>query len=333
MRLRIFLFLMLLAVAGCATPTISSAVPTTTPVSYERVLPAGTIQVLDNPTTVTATDATLHIGPQDLVMGMLVGDQARAYPLGLMRRYGITNDVLGNQPIAVTFCNACNTGLAFSRQVAEQVLTFEVSGLLFNGAMVMTDRETESNWSQIMLKALEGDMTGTPLELLASNQMTWAEWQTTHPNTTLVLDPRAPERSPSSWAIPVLPSGNEINLDSMYGYVVGISTTDDVSAYAIDAIERDGLVLTDEAPLPLLLVALGEKGAVAVWDRRVSDQTLTFFREDNQLIDHETQSVWDPQTGQSLSGPLAGEQLTSVSGWVTDWRGWFDLYPETSLYQ
>jgi hypothetical protein len=335
MPLRLFLLLCLTMLVGCSVPAGTTALPSPTPVVYERVLPPGTIQVLDNPRTVGVVEANQHIGPQDIIMGIVMGSETRAYPIGLMRRYGIANDVLNNEPLAVTFCNACNTGLAFSRQIANRTLSFEVSGLLYNNALVMTDRETGSQWSQIMLQALEGELVSTRLELLASNQMTWQEWAQTYPDTTLVLDPRAPQRDQTAaFMPPALPTGDELDPDSMYGYVAGIVAAEGATAYAIEAIEREGLIQSDAiAQPPLLLVALEEKGAIKAWERIAGGQTLTFRRTGNQLIDQETGSVWDSQTGQALSGSLSGKQLTAVPVWITDWRGWFDLYPDTTLYQ
>lgn len=80
-----------------------------------------------------------------------------------------------------------------------------------------------------------------------------------------------------------------------------------------------------------MLVGGDEPGAVTVWERTVAGQTLTFIREGNQLIDEETRTVWNAETGIAESGDLAGNQLTPVDAWICDWRGWLDAYPETSL--
>ena len=47
----------------------------------------------------------------------------------------------------------------------------------------------------------------------------------------------------------------------------------------------------------------------AVFSRRVGDTVLTFRRRGDEIIDVDTGTVWHPNEGLALSGPLAGERL------------------------
>lgn len=335
MRIRFLLVALLLFVAACSTPatTITTpATPTTAALAYERLLPAGVIQVLDMPPTVPANAVAGHIQGNDPVMGLKIGDEARAYPVGVMRRYEIANDVLGGQPVGVTYCPSCNTGIAFSRQVNGQTYNFEVSGLTLDNALVLTDRETGSNWAQARLQAVEGPLTGTNLELLVTNQISWSEWVAQNPNTTLVIDPRAPVRNTVGIQIPVVPSSNAAQPDDVQGYVVGIASNDTAVAYPLDTIEAQGVInVAEEGIPPIVLVHLGEKGAVAAWSREVNGQILTFSLDNGQLVDSETGTTWDARTGQAVGGELQGAILAPADVWITDWRGWLGLWPGTTL--
>ncbi|MCI0545400.1 MAG: DUF3179 domain-containing protein, partial [Actinobacteria bacterium] len=51
------------------------------------------------------------------VMLEIDGD-ARFYPLSVMTWHEIVNDVVGDVPVAVTYCPLCNTGLVFDRRVS-----------------------------------------------------------------------------------------------------------------------------------------------------------------------------------------------------------------------
>lgn len=338
----ILLLVLLIAVSGCAAqPRTSGLEPGLTPTAtaltlvYEREFPAGTVQVLDDPQTVTAAQAVNFIGGNDMVMGIVSGGEARAYPLGMMLRYQLVNDTLNDEAIALTYCAACNTGLAFSRQVADQILAFDHSGLLLDNALVLVDRATGSQWSQARLQAVEGPLTGTRLQLLATNQVPWSEWAALYPQTHLVLDPRAPQRpATAAFVVPTLPDPGTPTYDSMRGYVVGVTLDDESVAYAVELIKTAGLVQSNEAvSKPLVLVALDAEGTVAVWERTLEGRVLTFESEAEHLRDQETQTLWDKRTGLAIEGPLQSKQLTPAAIWITDWRGWFDLYPETLLFQ
>lgn len=332
MMQKLLLVCFLALMVGCSAAPAASPPPAASPTEtlvYEQKVPFGVIQVLDSPQTVTANQAAGHITSNDLVMGMEINGESRAYPIGLMRRYEIANDTLGGEAIAVTFCPSCNTGLSFSRVVDGEPLVFDFSGKILDGAMVMRDRQSQSMWSQVRLQAVEGAKAGTRLELLASNQMTWQEWASQYPDTTLVIDPRAPMKETS--LIPVVPTGPLADPEAYHGYVAGIAWEGAAMAFPLDSVTTQGVVNSEIAGLPILLVAGNEPGAVTVWERTVEGQVLTFTLQDGKLIDSESQSIWNAQTGIAESGTLAGSQLTAADAWICDWRGWLDAYPGTSL--
>lgn len=66
--------------------------------------------------------------------------------------------------------------------------TFGVSGKLYNAALVMYDRQTNSLWSQLMQQAITGSLTGTRLRMMPGEHTSWSDWKARHPNT-LVLSP------------------------------------------------------------------------------------------------------------------------------------------------
>ncbi|WP_307536286.1 DUF3179 domain-containing (seleno)protein [Paracoccus sp. PAMC 22219] len=68
----------------------------------------------------------------------------------------IVYDVIGGQPVLVTFCPLCNTGMVFDPRVNGQALSFGVLGLLRHSDMIMYDRATESWWQQALGLALSG---------------------------------------------------------------------------------------------------------------------------------------------------------------------------------
>lgn len=59
----------------------------------------------------------------------------------------IVNDRIGGVPIAVTYCPLCNSAVAFDRRTDHGTLEFGTSGALYQSALVMYDRQTESLWT------------------------------------------------------------------------------------------------------------------------------------------------------------------------------------------
>ncbi len=128
----------------------------------------------------------------DRVIGVSINGEARAYPLPVMQCHEVANDVLGGEPIAVTYNPLCDSAVVFDRAVDGATLEFGVSGLLYNSNMLMYDRhpraEAESLWSQLLASAIAGPAAqrGSTLRVLPAWLCTWGEWLAAHPHTSVL---------------------------------------------------------------------------------------------------------------------------------------------------
>src|SRR5262245_48107881 len=86
---------------------------------------------LSNPETrrVAEVDSST-LTDKDLVLGVSVNGESRAYPLNMITRpqREIINDTLAGTPIAVTWCSRCHHGVVFVRRVKDKTLTFGIEG-------------------------------------------------------------------------------------------------------------------------------------------------------------------------------------------------------------
>jgi hypothetical protein len=60
----------------------------------------------------------------------------------------IVNDMVGGEPLMVSFCPLCNTASAFKSTFDGQALDFGTTGRLRYSNLIMYDRQTESWWQQ-----------------------------------------------------------------------------------------------------------------------------------------------------------------------------------------
>jgi len=163
----------------------NSAVP------VEEILQGGPprdgIPAIDRPKFVTAAEARF-LAADARVLGVFRHGIAKAYPIAILNWHEVVNDRFGPDPIAVTYCPLCGTGMAFLAQANGQPLQFGVSGLLYNSDVLLYDRQSSSLWSQIASKAVTGTMKGHTLTDVALSNTTWSDWRRRHPGT-LVLSP------------------------------------------------------------------------------------------------------------------------------------------------
>lgn len=148
--------------------------------------PKDGIPALDDPHTIPAGQAA-HLAQSDRVIGIHIGDQARAYPLSILDYHELVNDNVGGQPILVSYCPLCDSAVVFDRRTSRGELTFGVSGLLYNSNVLMYDRgASESLWSQMKGQAISGPAVGERLRVLPMELTTWQSWHARHPETDVL---------------------------------------------------------------------------------------------------------------------------------------------------
>lgn len=207
-------------------------------------------------------------------------------------------------------------------------------------AMVMYDRETDTLWSQFLGEAVEGQLTGTKLDVLASQLTTWGEWKNENPDT-LVLDTGTDSSVIDSYSRYYLDARTgrtgQTNYDDRLfpkELVVGVTANNSQRAYAFKHLKAAPIVNDTLEDRSIVVVFNGDGGGTAVFDRTVDERTLTFAPVDDSSLmsDEETGSVWSKSTGEAVSGPLEGELLQRISSFASFWFAWNDFYPGTEVY-
>jgi len=139
--------------------------------------PKDGIPSIDNPTFVSVAEADEWIEDDELVLAITYKDEKRVYPLQIMAWHEIVNDVIAGDPILITYCPLCGTGIAYERVLDGESVEFGTSGKLYNSNLVMYDRKTDTYWSQIDGKAIVGELTGQELEPVSIDTVSWRDWK------------------------------------------------------------------------------------------------------------------------------------------------------------
>ena len=67
------------------------------------VLPRDAIPAITNPSFVPAREAKLWMERTEQVIGLEIGGENKAYPINVLSRHEIVDDVVGGKPVAVTW--------------------------------------------------------------------------------------------------------------------------------------------------------------------------------------------------------------------------------------
>lgn len=147
--------------------------------------PPDGIPPIDEPVFLRAGEVDF-LADDEPVLAIDIDGDARAYPVQVMIWHEIVNDTVGGVPVAVTYCPLCNSALAYDRRVGERLVSFGTSGMLWNSALVMYDRQTESLWSHFTGQAIAGELAGSRLEAIPHVDTFWFAWGVFRPDTSVV---------------------------------------------------------------------------------------------------------------------------------------------------
>jgi hypothetical protein len=271
----------------------------------------------------------------DLVIGVAIGKEARAYPLNPM--WGpvneVLNDTLAGVPVSVTWCPVAHTAVVYDPRFEGRRLELGAVGLQ-NGVSILYDRETGSWWSQVVGKALRGPMEGRELRRWPSTLTTWGRWRRLHPGTTVNAEPEIPglrrfTEETWSWILRFAGEGPVANDD----LVAGVVGSRRARAWLVRRLPAAGRVVNDVVDGDPVVVFLGaDMVTLRVLRRTVAGRALSFRAEGDSLRDGDTGSAWDPMTGRARSGPLAGKELESVAFTTALWYAWRSQRPDTTLW-
>jgi hypothetical protein len=177
---------------------------------------------LDGPEVVVGADGGSWLADDDVVFGVVVGGEARAYPRRVLTVHEVVDDTVGGRPIVLSLCRSCAATVAYDRGVDADgrmitadgtPLDLAATGLLESGAPLLYDRATGSVVRSMTGEAVAG-LLGAETRVLAAigvRTTTWADWLAAFPDTTVVSDDAGVGRvyvaeqdgaqpQPSAWA-------------------------------------------------------------------------------------------------------------------------------------
>jgi hypothetical protein len=298
------------------------------------------------------TDAVDFLDDDEAVLAIDVDGDRRAYPVQILIWHEIVNDTVGGVPVAVTYCPLCNSAVAYDRRVDGRVMEFGTSGLLWNSALLMYDRQTETLWSHFTGQGVVGELTGVELDSLPVATVPWGVWRDAHPDGLVLSRATGFDRSygqnpyPGYDDVTRRPFLFEGEVDGRYTAmtrIVGVEIDGDAVGVPLVTLRERQVVTTEIGDTELVVfwqagtasaldadvVADGDDiGATGVFVPVVDGLVLTFSASDAGFVDDQTGSTWN-LLGRAVDGPLTGTELDAVAHVDTFWFAWSTFRPDT----
>ena len=212
--------------------------------------PKDGIPSIDNPKYVSVAEADQWIQDNELVLAIIYKGVKRVYPLQIMVWHEIVNDKIAGDPILITYCPLCGSGIAYERKINGEEVEFGTSGKLFNSNLVMYDRKTDTYWQQIDGKAIVGELTGMELKEISIDTVVWRDWKKAHPDSEVLSqdtgfardygrDPYGSYYEDSFLFFPVEDRDDRVHPKTV---IFGIELNNQFKAYKEDDLKETGMI-------------------------------------------------------------------------------------------
>jgi hypothetical protein len=296
-------------------------------------VPKDGIPSIDDPSFVSADEASTWLDPGEPVLGLKKREVVTAYPQAILVWHEICNDVVDGTPVSITYCPLTGTAMGFERGDT----TFGVSGRLVNNNLILYDRATETWWPQILATSIPGDWNESPssrsLKEFRLIWTTWERWSNTHSNTQVLSREtgfaKNYDRDPyggynprsgyySSETSPMFSPLSEDDRLQPKTVVLGTRTSNGTAAFKKRTLATKKLIHGD----------LGGEPVLATYDSDL-DTGYIFKNPDQEQFSYRDGMVMD-ETGETFapdSLPLDG-----ILGFDAMWFAWIGFYPDTSLH-
>lgn len=301
------------------------------------------IPSIDNPQFVDVNDENASfINDEDLVIGIKSENEMIAYPHKILDYHEIINDNISGFPVSVNYCPLTGTGFVWEGEVNSTNSTFGVSGLLYNSNLILYDRETDSNWSQLKLQCINGPLIGEIPQTISIVETTWGNWKTMFPETKVLSSITGFNRNYNVYPYGDYKTNNDFFLFSVFPRNNSLPSKERVYAIIDNGISKayrfenffNGKAIKEVINGKLFLV-VGNNDVIKAFQLSGVYSDLNFeysFTGSEEFFSDDEGNTWNI-FGQAISGPKTGQNLSSANSVVSYWFAIAAFYPNPEIFE
>jgi len=305
---------------------------------------------LNNPSVVSATSAS-HMQGDDIISGIVVNGQPRAYPQWILVAYHVVNDTIQEEPVMVAQCEICSGNSAF-RPVVEgfdgRSLSFQIHGIA-RGTFTVYDYPTQTVWSPFTGRTLEGELHPSRMERVPLIVESWDEWVKRHPDTDVVVaDRRMIETREhgrgdhNQIGHEYIPEGFQqvANMgDTRLAHnalIFGLTSPseDESTVFPLELLDRrQELIRHRFAGEEFLVKKIGRFAVVALRvPTEMEERQFHLVSIEPFRVADDQGRVWD-EFGHSRSEDGEQQDMAVADGYFTEWYEWVSSYPGSGIVE
>jgi len=301
------------------------------------------IPSIDNAIFLEAGDARVnnYMEDDDLVVGIVRGNVAKAYPHRILDWHEVVNDDVFGDKITISYCPLTGTAFGWESSVDNRYSEFGVSGLLYNTNLILYDRASDSNWSQLKLECVNGEFIGSKPKVADVLETTWKLWKEMFPETKILSNEQGFSRKYTVYPygdykqddefllFPVSKIDNSIpNKDRVHviisvdsAKVFEFSNFGNGKAIKSQFLSNDILIIGDQKMINSYIIGSQYINLVFEYDFSTPD----YYFKDNEG------NKWNV-LGTAVDGPRKGEKLATTSSLMSYWFAIPPFFSKIEIY-
>jgi hypothetical protein len=278
---------------------------------------------------IMATADKNKVDSNRLVIGVVINDEAKAYPIRFLGYHHHIQDTVGGKPVIVTYCTVCRTGRVFEPVVNGKKEKFRLVGMDHFNAM-LEDATTGSWWRQVNGEAIAGKLKGQHLPEVFSTQTSLAQWLQLHPGSLVMQADSAFIESYSK----TTKYEDGKSKDALTGtdslswknksWVIGVKAGEDRKAYDWNQLKTERIIYDKINSTPLLLVVSKDNKSFFAFERPGNDSKFSLRNDTLLFLDHHFRI-----DGKGIDTAYS---LKPLPAYQEFWHSWRTFNPSTAKY-
>ncbi len=309
-----------------------------------RGTPDDMIPSIDDPKFLT-TSKVDFLEDDDLVLGISVNSEFRAYPINILNYHEVVNDAFMNHEIMIAYSPLSGSSAAWDRDDLRGIAsTFGISEFIFKSNHILYDRATQSHWLPLTFTCVNGQLEGLNADQYEIIETTWANWKTMFPGTR-ILSPDAAsdfnydvdiyEDYKKSDTIHFLTQPLDDRLfrkERVHAVIVG----ERAKVYRFDSFADPVSVVMDNFQgLAIVVVASPSNQYISSFESRIpggSEIDFTINNDAPNIVMQDNQGNKYDIFGLAVDGPNKGRLLTPTVSMMGYWFAVAAMYPDPIIY-
>jgi len=305
------------------------------------------IPSVDNPkfSSISSIEADRFLSDDELVIGVFRnGIAGKAYPHPILDKHEIVNDNndnIGDLNYAITYCPLTGTGISWNRDIDGKTTTFGVSGKLYNTNLIPYDRETDSNWSQMRLDCVNGELINRKIETTQIIETTWETWKKAFPQTLVMNTDTGFDRNYNNYPygdyrtnhsniiFPISKLDTRLPAKERVFCVLAEGVE---KAYSIESFETDRVIYDQVGTTDNIIIGSKSSNFI-VGFKNENFNNLSFVADQLPIVAADGEGNKLDLGGRIVEGPRQGETLEPLNAYMGYFFSFGSFYGNIEIYQ